>query len=233
MKTTVITIAIFFALIPTIVLSNNLPNGLVFRVIIGDLNEIIETSQFDQYQPINFKEADQVFTCEVGAFKDFIQAQKAKNEVKASGYQKADLIAYFNNKPVSLDDAFVLMDDQNHIDRKGGVSISEEQMNQMLGEVEKPNFYYTIQVGVFNTQQVNSFFDFPKTFEEKVTNKGNYRYTYGQYYTINDARDAAKMLRENGMENAFITAYDDVERIPLARAIEMEEKFLFRSLASK
>jgi len=233
MNTKVITIAIIIALIPTFIYSNNLPNGLIFRVVVDELESKIETSEFEKYQPINFKVEDQLFTCEVGAFKDFIQAQKAKNEVKANGYQKADLVAYFNNKSVSLDDAFVLLDNQNHIDEKGGFSVTEQQIDDLLSEVEKPDFYYTVQIGVFNTQQVNNFFDLPKSINERVTNKGNFRYTYGHYYTVADAKAALGFIKDSGMTNAFITAYDDVERIPLARAISMEEKFLNESLASK
>jgi hypothetical protein len=40
-------------------------------------------------------------------------------------------------------------------------------------------------------------------------------------------------MKDSGMNNAFITAYDDDERIPLARAISMEKKFLSESLASQ
>ena len=233
MKTVAITIAMIFALIPSIFSANNLPNGLVFRVIIDDLDSKIETSEFENYQPVNFKEVDQLFTCEVGAFKDFIQAQRAKNEMKANGYHKADLVAYFNNRSVSLDDAFVLMNNHNAIEEKGGYTVSEEQMDKMLSEVEKPDFFYTIQIGVFNSQQVNNFFDLPQSINERVTNKGNFRYTYGQYYTVDDAKAALGFIKENGIDNAFITAYDDLDRIPLARAIEMEEKFLTETLASK
>ena len=63
--------------------------------------------------------------------------------------------------------------------------------------------------------------------------RGNDRFTYGQFYAIGDAKAAVKMLREYGMNNAFVIAYDDRERIPLARAIDMEQKFLFNSLASE
>jgi hypothetical protein len=233
MKTKVITIAIIIALIPTFIYSNNLPNGLIFRVIVENMDAKLDASEFEKYQPINFKEEDQLFTYEVGAFKDFIRAQKAKNEVKANGYQKADLVAYFNNKPVSLDDAFVLLDNQNHIDQKGGFGFTEQQIDDLLSAVEKPDFYYTVQIGVFNTQQVNNFFDLPKTINERVTNKGNFRYAYGHYYTIHDAKAALGFMKDSGMNNAFITAYDDDERIPLARAISMEKKFLSESLASQ
>ena len=97
--------------------------------------------------------------------------------------------------------------------------------------MEKPDFYYTVQIGVFNSHQVNSFFDLPKTIDERVSKKGEFRYTYGRYYTVNDAKAALKVVKENGLTGAFLTAYDDIERIPLSRAIAMEEKYLDETLA--
>ena len=40
-----------------------------------------------------------------------------------------------------------------------------------------------------------------------------------------------RLVKETGLEGSFITAYDDVERIPLARAIDMEEKYLLDAVA--
>lgn len=231
MKTRAISFAILFTLIPTIFFANVLPNGLIFRVQVTNMEAELDETKFQNYQPISQREMNDKFTCEVGAFKDFIWAQKANNDVKASGYSNVEIVAYFNQKPVSLDDAFVLMDNQNSLDQQGVASISDEEVDRLLATVEKPNFYYTVQMGVFNEQQVNHFFDFPKTVNERVTDKGHFRYTYGMYYTIQDAKDALRMIRENGMDNAYIIAYDDVDRIPLARAMQMEEKFLYESMA--
>ncbi len=232
MKAKVILFAIFFAAIPVLVSANSLPNGLVFRVIIEDQQTEVNEAMLQDFQPVNYSKTDQIYTYELGAYKDFIHVQKAKNEVKELGFQKADIIAYFNNKPVSMDDAFVLMDDQNSVD-KCNVHLSENQIEEMLAEVEKPNFYYTIQVAMFNPDQVDNFFEFPRTIHEKVVSRGHDRYTYGQYYAIGDARSALQLLKDYGLESAFIIAYDDVERIPLARAIDLEQKYIYDALASE
>lgn len=231
MKTTVLLSVLIALLFPTFLFANTLPSGLVFRVKVDQLDAPLESHHFIKYAPISNSNEEGNFSCELGAYTNFLRAQKANNELKEAGFDAVELTAYFNNRPVSMDEAFVLLDDQNHIDEANLPSVTEEKVDEMLATVEKPDFHYTIQMGVYNEQQVNLFFDFPKTINEKVTDRGHFRYTYGIYYTLQDAKDALGMIQDNGIDNAYIIAYDNVERIPLARAIQMEEKFLFDSLA--
>ena len=79
---------------------------------------------------------------------------------------------------------------------------------------------------------MNKFFDFPKKVDESITAKGYYRYTYGRFYTLQDAKDALIMLQENYFKNAFIVAFDELERIPMTTAMEKEKRLLEESIAA-
>lgn len=232
MKTKVLFSVLISIVLPSFFYANILPSGLVFRVKLDRLETPIQSVNFEKYQPVSNHLGDDAFSCELGAYSDFLHAQKANNELKEIGFEHVELIAYFNNRPVSIDDAFTLLDNRNQDDKAALPSISDQKVNEMLAKIEKPDFHYTILMGVYNEQQVNLFFDFPKTVNEKVTNRGHFRYTYGIYYTLQDAKDALGMIYENGIDNAYIIAYDNIERIPLARAMQMEEKFLYDSLAN-
>ena len=81
-------------------------------------------------------------------------------------------------------------------------------------------------MGLFTENNINSFFDFPKQVDESITDKGQYRYTFGTFKSYNDAKDALNMIKEYGLTDAFIIAFDEISRIPISRALELEEKSL-------
>ena len=109
--------------------------------------------------------------------------------------------------------------------------MSEEDMMKALANVQNEDFYYTVQIAISNESNVNAFFDFPKSIDETITAKGYYRYTFGKFYTYNDAKDALQMMKENNFENAEVIAFDNLDRIPIASAIDKEERRLQASLA--
>lgn len=206
-----------------------LANGLEFRlkttVSITDSN----ISKSSEFMPI--RNAPE-FT-ELGSCSDYIIAMKLQNKIETLGVCHSEIVAYFNHTQISLDDAFAILDNRNaqelaSIDQP---YMSEEDMEIALKRVQNEYFYYTIQIGIFDETNVNSFFDFPKTIDETITSKGYYRYTFGKFYTMNDAKDALNMMRENNFQNAEIIAFDNLERIPLASAVQKEERRLQQSLA--
>ena len=155
------------------------------------------------------------------------------NKIEELGYSNIEIVSYFNHTSISLEDAFTLLDNKNEQDQKleNGAYMSEEEMELALKNVQNEDFYYTIQIGINTEADVNSFFDFPKTIDETITSKGYYRYTFSKFYTYNDAKDALAMMKENHFENAEIIAFDELDRIPLASAVEKEERRLQASLA--
>lgn len=187
-----------------------------------------ELSKIENYAPIKLRKN----TIELGKYDNYLLAMKAKLDLKASNVDSIEIIAFFHNNLVSLSDAFELENNQNELDQKlGGPVISEDEATAILNQVADENFYYTVQIAVTTNQQVEAFFDFPKTIDETITPKGHFRYTYGQFKTLQDAKDALRMVKEYGLDNTLIIAFDEQSRIPLARAIEIEEEKLNAALA--
>lgn len=204
-----------------------LANGLEYRVKINNLN--INNNDITAYPPIR-KAANFI---EIGSFKDYLIAMKSQSELDEKGISNTEIVAYFNHTQVTLDEAFTLSDNRNEQDIRSNnlPYMSEEDMATALKRVQNEEFYYTVQIGIFNEANVNSFFDFPKSIDETITSKGYYRYTFGKFYTLNDAKDALNMMKENNFNGAEIIAFDIMDRIPLASAIEKEERKLQQSLA--
>lgn len=162
-----------------------------------------------------------------GSYPQYIEAMKAKQEIAKLGYSTIEIVAFFNHTLISIDDAFALMDNRNQQDQENnGYTLSEDELSEFLVDVQNNDFFYTVQIGLNTEQNINNFFDFPKQYDERITTKGNLRYTYGKFSTINDAKDALKMVKDYGLGDAFIIAFDQLERIPLDRAIEIEQQAL-------
>ncbi|MCT4582611.1 MAG: SPOR domain-containing protein [Flavobacteriales bacterium] len=160
-----------------------------------------------------------------GPYHQYIEAMKAKQDLGKLGYSMLEIVAFFNHAMITIDEAFALMDNRNHQDKKNnGFMLTENELSELLLNVQNEEFFYTVQIGLFTEQNVNNFFDFPKQYEERITTKGNLRYTYGTYSTINDARAALKIVKNYGLDDAFIIAFDHLERIPINRAIEIENQ---------
>lgn len=200
-------------------------NGVNFSIQIPKQTEL---EKLQTYSPIKMRST----SIEVGYFDDYIMAMKVKQDLKNNGIETPEIIAFFHNNPVSIADAFELQDNQNELDQKlGGPIMSETQATALLNQVADENFYYTVQIAITTVQQVEAFFAFPKTIDENITNKGHYRYTYGRFKTLQGAKDALRMVKEYGLADALIIAFDEQSRIPLSRAIEIEQQKLNAALA--
>ncbi len=201
--------------------------GLEFRVQIKNSN--IASEKIADLLPIRKSSAH----TEVGSFQDYLIAMQTQYKLEERGITKTTIVAYFNHTQVTLEEAFILADNRNDQDIRSYDQpyMSEEEMDLALKSVQNEDFYYTVQIGIFNETNVNSFFDFPRSIDETITSKGYYRYTFGKFYTLNDAKDALKMMKEYKFNNAEIIAFDNLDRIPLASAIEKEERKLQQTLA--
>lgn len=204
-----------------------LANGLAFRVRVYDTDKQIVSKSFQE----ELKLFQQDKNIEIGEFDNYFLAMKFQYAVEEKGFSNTEIVSYFNNTEISLEDAFVLLDNRNEQDEKMVNPMTEAEMDLALRMVQNEDFYYSIQIDVFSEESVSNFFDFPKQIDESITQKGYYRYTYGKFSTMQDAKYALVMLQENYFETAFIVAFDELERIPITAAIEKEQRLLEESIA--
>lgn len=223
MKTLTIKSAILFIILNIFSVSI-FANGVHFSLKVSN---DITLEKLNNYSPIKNQQESLL----VGEFDDYLLAMKARIELNKKGVDSTEIVAFFHKNQVSLDDAFTLLDNQIEQDKRISHSLSTQEMETMLANVQNHEFFYTIQMGVYNEKNANAFFNFPKAFDERITTKGFYRYTYGEFKTLQDAKDALRMVKKYDMDNVIIIAYDNMARIPLARAIEKEGKMLEDALA--
>jgi hypothetical protein len=196
-------------------------NGLHFSVKVNTPLE--NASKLENYTIV--KQTKEYFI--TGSYVNYIEAMKAKQRIQSVGFESLEIVAFFNHALITIEDAFALMDNRNQQDEDNkGFSLSEEELDDMLTEVQDTDFFYTVQMGLFTEKNVNDFFDFPKQYDERISTKGSLRYTYGTFKTMNDAKDALKMVQDYGLNEAFIIAFDKLERIPISRAVEKEKEAL-------
>ena len=197
-----------------------LANGLFFSV---KVNRVLtdNTEKLSDYKIVKSTK-DYVVA---GEYLQYIEAMKAKQEIGKQGFKSIEIIALFNHAIISLSEAFALQDNRIDQDIKNkGFLLSENEMDGLLASVQNQKFFYTVQMGLFSEKNVNSFFDFPKQYDESITSKGNLRYTFGRFTTYNDAKDALLMVKEYGLNDAFVIAFDKLERIPIDRALVIENQ---------
>ncbi|MCB9195369.1 MAG: SPOR domain-containing protein [Flavobacteriales bacterium] len=200
--------------------------GLSFKIRINNFEKSVVTSQMKDSFKLQFYEHH----VDVGEFEDYFVAMKNQYKIEEFGYDSTILVAFFNNSEITIDDAFLLMDNKNSVDQNNLSYMSEQEMDLALQSVQNEEFYYTIQIGIYSEESVNRFFDFPKSVDETITDKGYFRYSVGKYKTLQDAKDALVILQKDYFENAFIIAFDNLERIPLTTAMEKEKRLLEQSL---
>lgn len=159
-----------------------------------------------------------------GLFPQYVEAMKAKQTIQAYGYQSIEILAFFNHTLISIEDAFSLMDNRNEQDLKNkGILLSEEDIQELLASVQDDEFFYTVQMGLFTEKNINAFFEVPKQLDEQVKAKGSLRYTYGNFKTYKEAKAVLETVKAQGLNDAFIVAFDSLERIPIERALAKEK----------
>lgn len=196
----------------------SIANGLYFSVKVA-VSESNQKEKIEGYVVLK-QTKDYLIT---GLFPQYIEAMKAKQNIEASGHKSIEILAFFNHTLISIEDAFSLMDNRNEQDEKnGGHLLSVQEIDEMLANVEGDEFFYTVQMGLFTEKNINDFFEMPEQSNEKVNTKGSLRYTYGNYKTYNEAKEVLTTIKEQGLEDAFIIAFDSFDRIPIERALEKE-----------
>jgi hypothetical protein len=214
--------------------------GLAFSVDIGSYAETLDAERLvgHSYRMENKKTG--LMTYIVGEYKDFIVAQRARIRLKESGFNQSEVVAYFNSRPISMEDAFVIMDNRNAYDEaaytaspvvaapapapKPTIKISE--LNNLLDSYSEEVSYkvsdeisYTVQIGAFSVQQDEASFEADEAVQEHASEDGKYRYTTGSYIDYNNATTKKEVLQGLGIRDAFVVAYKDGQRISVQEAL--------------
>jgi hypothetical protein len=82
---------------------------------------------------------------------------------------------------------------------------------------------YKVQVGAFKNKDLSKYFENNKNFSGDVDADGTKKYTLGSFTDYWEADNFKKYLREMGVEDAWIVAYKNGQRISLKEARETDQ----------
>lgn len=192
-------------------------NGLIFRIDIGTFDQKINPDELVGFD-YRIEERDQGFNYQVGEYQDYIKAQRARVSLKEIGFESSEVVAFFNQNPISMDDAFTLMDNANARDEAAyhaeTPSVSVEDLNKTIDNYNQ-NVYYSVQIGVYSSQKSEDDFELPEEVVEGQTSNGNYRYTTGKFLDYDEAKAKAMQLQEVGIADAFVVAFRNGQKVSL------------------
>lgn len=106
-------------------------------------------------------------------------------------------------------------------------ALEEKQQAAAAAEANVPvntmaakGIVYKVQIGAFKNKDLSKYFENNKNFSGEVDADGTKKYTLGAFPTYWEADNFKKILREMGVNDAWVVAYKDAKRIELKDALE-------------
>ncbi len=229
--------------IPTV---EKLPEGLVFKVQIGAFRNPIPQDHFRGFAPIMAEDAGNGITrYTAGLFKTFNMANEAKVAIRSIGYNDAFVVAFYNGKRISINEARAMLGEQiastNTTNNSGAnnttssnntnttnnsssvptLNTNYEEVNDGVStDVHKiEGVFFTVQVGVYSKPVTADQLNNVKPLNSEKTSNGLIRYTSGVYKTLEDANVAKDNVRNLGITDAFVIAYANGNRVSVSEAV--------------
>lgn len=213
-----------------------MPEGLVFKVQIGAFRNPIPQDLFKGIKPITAETTPgglKRYTA--GLFQKFATANNAKTQVNNLGYRDAFIVAFFNGKRITINEAMAKAREAGETIDPSAVSSTATQLTGTASQTSAAGtrvaettdvksvsgLFYTIQIGVFS-RPVNStqLYNISPLNSERTDN-GLIRYTTGRFLSEETATRAKNSIAAKGISDAFVIAYRDGKRIGLSSAKSM------------
>ena len=211
-------------------------DGLVFRVQIGAFRSLLPNNAFKGLSPLNGERTPSgYFRYTAGNFNKIENANAVKNDLRGLGYSDAFVVAYYNGKRISVNEALDLMNkegktiDPNASQTAGitsNINVPKASANPVISEkvevskeLEKVNgLLFTVQIGVYNKQiSKRELFNLRPIFTEQLGN-GLYRYTAGIYNNTDKIINDKRKVIDLGVKDAFVSAYINGKKVAFAEA---------------
>ncbi|MBI3500334.1 MAG: PD40 domain-containing protein [Bacteroidetes bacterium] len=211
-----------------------LPDGLIFKVQIGAFKNPIPQNLFKGLKPITAETTPQGFKrYTAGLFEKFSAASQAKKQVNDLGYKDAFIVAFFNGKRISMNDALTKAKDAGETIDAATLASANSTTQQPGNSTTEPNgtssanatdvksiggLFYAVQVGVFSKPVTSAQLYNISPLNSESTGNGLLRYTTGRFGDEVKASEAKNKISGKGIADAFVVAYYNGKRIPLTEA---------------
>jgi hypothetical protein len=223
-----------------------LPEGVILKVQIGAFRNPIKQETFRGFAPIVGERTESGLTrYTAGLFKDFESVNIAKDGIRAKGYKDAFVVAYLNGKRISIGEARrIIAGEISEQDVASQATPAPQQIPQedvsvdvqtvqssfidvsvndvVVSDVKvRGELYFTVQVGVYSANiSPKTVLNLSPLNQERIPNN-LVRYSSGVYGNLAQAIVARNNIVQNGISDAFVTAYYQGERITISRAKQL------------
>jgi hypothetical protein len=216
-----------------------IPKGLIFKVQVGAFRNPIPQDLFKGFAPLMGERLDNGITrYTAGLFRDFGNANKAKNEIRKLGYDDAFVVAFMDGVRISFQELRNLENidltippsvadntingvpkevftTPSIIDDAGEVSSAIAELTTNTAEVK--GIFFSVQVGVYTNTLVPERLKAFRELNSELLPNGNIRYSVGQFKSFADAQTRRADVQSQ-VSDAFITAYENGIRISVGEA---------------
>ncbi|MBI4931201.1 MAG: PD40 domain-containing protein [Bacteroidetes bacterium] len=208
-----------------------MPEGLVFKVQIGAFRNPIPQNLFKGIKPITAETTPlglKRYTA--GLFQKFSTAADAKKQVNELGYRDAFVVAFFNGKRISMNDALAKAKENGEtidlavLNSSATSASSSESSTNMANATDVKSvsgLFYAVQIGVFSKPTTSTQLYNISPLNSERTDNGLIRYTTGRFTDEIKAVKAKNSIAGKGITDAFVVAYYNGKRISLASAKSM------------
>jgi hypothetical protein len=221
----------------------SLPNGLIFRVQVGAFRKPVPNQLFREFGPVSGEVLTNGLTCYLaGYFNGSVDAVEARTMIRRLGYADAFIVAYCDGKRMSFNEGKVM--EANGTCRKQTTAELQLAINQLMQQnqttvettspvvpkaaIVDPNsteanldLYYTVQVAVYNRALNNDNINGIKELLVTKTEKGQFRYSSGEFTSFAEARQRKNEVVTKGIPDAYVVAYYRGKRISIGEANQL------------
>ena len=213
-----------------------LPEGLIFRVQVGAFRKPVPNQLFREFSPVSGEVLTNGLTCYLaGYFNGSVDAVQARTMIRGLGYADAFIVAYCDGKRLTFNQGKAL--EANGQCRKQSKEELQLALNQLLQQnnqqVQTPtaqvsvdpnsteanqDLYFTVQVAVYNKPLTNPTIKGVNELLVTKTEKGQFRYSSGEFTSFAEARDRKNLVVAKGIPDAYVVAYYRGKRIAIGEA---------------
>jgi hypothetical protein len=192
-------------------LNTAIPTGLVYKVQIGAFRNPIRQDLFNGINPIMGENTPMGFIrYTAGMFQLLGSATKTRDAIRKMGYKDAFVVAFYNGKRVSHSKASTMI-------ASGKIKVPAGPP----GITNSRDIIYSVQVGVYKQpSDIGKRFGLTNLYTNTTSN-GLIKYLYGTHRSYAEAVGAKDVAVNKGINDAFIVAFQNGERIGLSGAIKI------------
>jgi len=161
--------------------------------------------------------------------KDYILACRNKNLYEEKGVQ-AEVKAFFNDEEITMDDAYVMMNNRNVQEGIAYAEKSRQRLQKIIEESNNVAMHYSITVSMENDSTLLQAYC--KEYVYTIKDAGNNDLlVIGKFITFTDVKAVYDEITAKGINNISITASEFGKEIPVSSAVGKEQEYLQQLLA--